>query len=306
MQEYVNIQDFIYNSDIVSLESLCFTDDLNMSREIVVFVKTRPMKIGLALDLCAGLIKKSEIFKDFLIMQSMIRCPIIFYKLFEMGYISFPCIEPYILEYKSLLPSLYFFSHISDIKIIKNFRDVENVYRKYPEIWNNNPTLLNELINFGFPLNSIEYIIKYDDCGNLKNRIDMELKDYKIEWSPFEWSYQCRSSCLLGFAAHFGSLRCFRLLMLNGFVVNDFVIMESIFGGSFDIVHLLPQNYTIKHLEIASQSCQAQIYNWIVENSQIENEMVFGLLFKPIILFIIDKKINELSIKYLFFYIIRQ
>ena len=71
----------------------------------------------------------------------------------------------------------------------------------------------------------LKFLFKYDEFEDLES---MTLKYYnkkECEWSPFEWSMKPKSSDFLSFSGFFGSLKCFKVLMLSGFVINELFSM---------------------------------------------------------------------------------
>ena len=73
----------------------------------------------------------------------------------------------------------------------------------------------------------------------------------ECKWSPFEWSEKPKSLDFLSFSGFFCSLKCFRVLLLSGFVINDQVVCSVVCCGSMELFHLVPNhnqtNFSLLH-----------------------------------------------------------
>jgi len=130
----------------------------------------------------------------------------------------------------------------------------------------NNESDIDLLIEYGFLPSSIEYCLKYDDISAFKcfsfNTI------INAKWSPFEWSQKPNSLDLLSFSGFFGSIQCFKHLLMNGFQINNSVISSVVCSGSLDLFHLC-NHENIDYVEclcLASEFCQMPILKFLLEN----------------------------------------
>jgi len=94
---------------------------------------------------------------------------------------------------------------------------------------------LDSLIQFGFHKSSIEFCLKYDLFEGIESMIMNNLSKRVCEWSPFEWSEKPKSLDFLSFCGFFGSLKCFRVLLISGFAINDQVVCSVVCSGSMDL-----------------------------------------------------------------------
>ena len=81
---------------------------------------------------------------------------------------------------------------------------------------------------------SIECILKYDVIDDL---VGFNISKGEAKWSLFEWSMKPQHLDLLSFSVFFGSIKCFKHLLMNGFEINDKVISMVVRGGCLDIFH---------------------------------------------------------------------
>ena len=105
------------------------------------------------------------------------------------------------------------------------------------EHWNE--TELESLIQFGFHKSSIEFCLKNDLSEEIESLIMNNIDKRECKWSPFEWSEKPESLDFLSFSGFFGSLKCFRVLLLSGFVINDFVVRNVVCSGSREFFNLV-------------------------------------------------------------------
>ncbi|KAK8895698.1 hypothetical protein M9Y10_013582 [Tritrichomonas musculus] len=108
-------------------------------------------------------------------------------------------------------------------------------------------TIEFQSLNFKFFLRfdhneSLYYAILSDDLDLLQkivvlNEIDIQ-QLYKFP--HFEIYFQFKSSTLLEYAAFFGSIQCFKYLLVNSNNIDFKILLEcSIAGGNYDIIHIV-------------------------------------------------------------------
>ena len=98
-----------------------------------------------------------------------------------------------------------------------------------------NKNEIDQLIEYGYIPLSIEYCLKYDMIDDFTSVNDL---NQDAEWSPFEWSNIPKYLDLLSFAVFFGSIKCFKYLLMNEFEINEEVISMVACSGCFDLFHL--------------------------------------------------------------------
>jgi len=262
MEEKVSFEDFIYgDGEEVSIEDIGFCVD-----RIIELPKIRPHKLEKAVSLA---IKYSQL-DDFRqkLLEKPYKCPSLIYQLHKKGVFVFEEIEPFLRNKQSRIICYYFRKYIIDFE---NF--VQNMYiscgdnRSFFE----NSNEIDQLIEYGFLPSSIEYCLKYDVVDDLFGFINLKLE---AKWSPFEWSLKPKYLDLLSFAGFFGSIKCFKYLLLNGFEFNDRVISMVVCSGDFDILHLY-QGQCLFSNECLCRSagfCHLSLLDFIIQNGANINE----------------------------------
>ena len=92
-----------------------------------------------------------------------------------------------------------------------------------------NRTRLDELIEYGFEIRSIGYVLKYDVVESLHDLLDnIVLATQKIEWSPFETAMQ-------PFAQQHSAIEsrnheCLEILINNGANINEILSSDVNYG----------------------------------------------------------------------------
>ena len=113
--------------------------------------------------------------------------------------------------------------------------------------------------------NTFEYCLKYDDIIVFKEIFHNDEKNAK--WSPFEWSREPKSLDLLSFSGFFfGSLQCFKFLLINDFQINDDIRSNVAYSGNYDIYHLCNQVNTEIYMQacLASEFCRLYMLEFFI------------------------------------------
>ena len=181
---------------------------------------------------------------NFLLKKSLNLCPLITYNLFKMNVFDIKEILNEI-EFNKLKFASFFF-----IEYFENFNIFFQKYYSYDEterlILPINPDnkkidLINQYINFGWPLNSIEYSIKFDELENflnLLNVLNINPNNYKFVHHKFDGIFAIKEGkSLIDLCSHYGSLKCFKYLFLSYNLNKNLV--SVIIGGNFEIINLL-------------------------------------------------------------------
>jgi len=85
----------------------------------------------------------------------------------------------------------------------------------------------------------MEFCLKYDLFEEIEKRMIYNPNKRECEWSPFEWSQQPQSLDFLSFSGFFGSLKCFRVLLRSGFVIDRQVVGEVLCSGSKELFNIV-------------------------------------------------------------------
>ena len=77
--------------------------------------------------------------------------------------------------------------------------------------------------------------IKYDQIDKLQEIV--------LRRSTFDFKYKCRKINMLDIAAYYGSVACFKYLMLNNTPFSKRICAYAIAGGNSEIIHLIENTY---------------------------------------------------------------
>ena len=142
------------------------------------------------------------------------------------------------------------------------------------------------MIEYGYLPSSIEYCLKYDVIDDLVVFDDL---NQEARWSPFEWSDKPDYIDLLSFSGFFGSIECFKHLLMKGLEINDFVLSNIVCSGCLDLFRLCQEQQFITPNLIckASEFCHIPLLVYMFENGAdinikdncVEFLYLIGLLF---------------------------
>jgi len=224
--EYIEIQKMDY------LAKLCGS-----------FPKLRPHYLDSFVIFCSPYLQNASL-RKIVLEKVFVGCPALIQRLYQIGCFSENEIRESLEYHRREFLCLFF----------KNVIEVDNNYLwddnyAYKNKWSDKE--LDSLILFGFLEHSIEFCLKYD----LFNEIESLMVNYpnkrECKWSLFEWSQKPISLGFLSFSGFFGSLKCFRVLLLSGFVVDNQVARDVLFSGSRALFNLIwdlrIQNYSYLH-----------------------------------------------------------
>ena len=217
-----SLENFIDFNELFDINYLNYEEFYYLAVEIINFSKCRPFLQKQFVFFCLKLkknINDFNFFKSTLIKYGLIKNPYLILQLyFENFFFENQILE--ILNIYSNFNSFFYFKNIFKSEFNHLFNDYFN-----PEIHN------DELIEFGWSKKSIGFILKYDEIYKLQ-----ELNNFNIilNWSPFEISYEPNSKTLFSISCHFGSIRCIKFLLIQGFNINDDIIPSLIFSNSIE------------------------------------------------------------------------
>ena len=257
MEEKTAFENFLFGdgNEIVINDIEFFVD------RIVMLPKIRPHQLEKAVRLSVEYCQIADCHRK--LLEKTNHCPVLIYQLHKRGAIVFEEVEPYIRNEDSFLTCYYF------RKAIQNFacfiQEKEKPYN-FDETLYENQDFLDQVIEYGFPPSSIEYCLKYDDIDCLMN---IGILNRKINWSPFEWAKYPTILGFLSFSGLFGSIKCFKFLLLNGFQITENVASMVICNGYLDLYHLCKgqQLYTPEHLYRASEFFHILLIGFMIENN---------------------------------------
>jgi len=229
---------------------------------IVRFPLFRPLEVEKAARLAGEYAKNGDFRVKFL--KKSEQCPILIYKLYKMGVLRFEEIDPVLKRMNSYILCYYFRKEIPDFQSF--IRDKTKPYGFNEAYYVNGDDSVDLFIEYGFPPFSIEYCLKYDDIDVLGN---LEINNNgEAIWSMFEWSYKPESLGFLSFSGFFGSIKCFKHLLLNGFHIDDNVRSMVVCSGSLELFHLCDFGLTprAEFLKFSSIFAQMHLLEYFMEN----------------------------------------
>jgi len=260
------------------LQNMIFDDSINIKKidipclryiadSIILGFRLRPFSNERIIQICSKYCDSDE-FREILIKKSIWNCPALLRKLFIQNCLPISEIVSGLKKDPDYISCLFFYKDIPDfLSFVSDFGPSVCPYLS-------NRTRLDELIEYGFEVGSIGYVLKFDVVESLHDLLDnIDLTTQKIEWSPFETTMQPFTLFYISFAAHFGSLKCFRLLLLNNNVQDGYFLAESIHGGCYEIFHYC---YSFNNDYIHSFDCSVEyfrkdIIEWLQQFNDFDN-----------------------------------
>lgn len=155
---------------------------------------------------------------------------------------------------------------------------IYNVFTNFDKYRENDWKFLREHREFEYHESSASYFIANDMIDELQNLISHSKIDLNSRDSPssYEWrTFLQKCPTYLQIAAFFGSIRCFKYLLLNGARLdnNDFegktIVHFAVAGGNNEIIRILHQmNISFSGtLQVAALFHRNDVFNWILENN---------------------------------------
>jgi len=230
---------FVFHMEAkVSFERFLFGDGNNIVIDdmefcvdrIVMLPKIRPHQLVKAVGLSVEYSKLADFRRK--LLEKSYECPVLIYQLYKRGILVFEEIEPILKNRDTFLLCCYFRKEIKDYESF-----IESKYKPYgfDESFFENENDIDQLIEYGFLQSSIEYCLKYDVIDDLAFRDNI---NQETRWSLFEWSNKPEYLDLLSFAGFYGSIKCFKHLLMKGFEINENVLSMVVSAGCFDLFHL--------------------------------------------------------------------
>jgi len=256
MEEKISFERFLFGEgNEIRINDIEFCVD-----RIIELPKIRPHQLEKAVDLSIENSKSAD-FKQKLIEKSK-KCPVLIYQLYKRGVFVFGEIEPFLKHYNTFLLCHYFRKEIEDF-----YSFIINKSKPYgiDETFFENENDMDQLIEYGFLQSSIEYCLKYDVIDDKAVFDDL---NQVAKWSPFEWSNKPEYLDLLSFSGFFGSIKCFKHLLMKGLEIKENVLSMVVCGGCFDLYHLCKghQLETPNHVCKASEFFHLPLLVFITEN----------------------------------------
>jgi len=256
MEEKISFERFLFgDGNEIGINDMEFCVD-----RIFMLPKIRPHQLGKAVEISVEYCKLVD-FRQKLLRKSK-ECPVLIYQLYKRGVLVFEEIRPFLKDRDTFLLSYYFRKEIEDFySFIKNKSKPYGIDESFFE----NENDMDQLIEYGYLPSSIEYCLKYDVINDLDVFDNL---NQKARCSPFEWSYQPDYRDSLSFAGFFGSIKCFKHLLMKGFEINDNVLSMVVCGGCFDLYHLCERHQfeTHKHVKNVIEFFHLPLLSYMMEN----------------------------------------
>jgi len=226
MEEKISFENFLFgDGNEIIIDDVEFCVD-----RIIALPKIRPHNLEKAVTISVDYCKSTDFQRK--LLEKSKKCPVLIYQLYKRGVFVFEEIEPFLKNDSTFLLSYYFRKEIKDFdSFIKSKSKPNDIDESFFE----NENDIDQMVEYGFIQSSIEYCLKYDVIDEL---VGFDNLNQEAKWSPFEWSYQPQYLDLLSFAGFFGSIKCFKHLLMKEFVINDDVLSMVVCSGSFDLFHI--------------------------------------------------------------------
>jgi len=233
---------------------------------IVCLPSFRPFNLETTVRLSIEYCKNTQ-FRHKLLEKALV-CPVLIYRLFKSGVYVLNDVTDILNRRDSLVFCYYFWKEIQKFpEFIRKKRNDGCIDGDFC----GNEEEYDLYIEYGFVPFSMEYCLKYDEIVKFRD-IDTQNRQF-AKWSPFEWSYKPSSLDLLSFSGYFGSIQCFKYLLMKGYPIIDEVRSLVIFSGNIDLFHISNRTESI-NFEIfnASEYNRLSFLEYLVENGANLNE----------------------------------
>jgi len=198
----------------------------------------RPFSIEKVVQLCITYCENHD-FGQLMLEKGITKCITLIHRLYKSGIYDINDILPYLYEGDSYIICYYFRGEIC------NFNQfISEKWKPYnfDDSFISNEAEIDDLLEYGFSPGTIEYCLKFDDISTFRSFLP--LKAENIRWSPFEWAKRPDSIDLMSFSGCFGSINCFKHLLLNGYNIKHDVMLHVVQGGNLDMFRLSYKEYS--------------------------------------------------------------
>ena len=225
------------------LPKIPIDDIIFLTSEISLYLKIRSNNLKLLIEIIEyfnNIKEIKKIFLKYLKIFCLKKCPILIYHLIKINIFDFKNdILPNKITEISRLVFYPFYLEYSPKKVFFSNK-LYFYYKKFNYLINNNIEKFEELINYGWAKGSIEYIIKYDEIELFKDFIlkNPLISKEKIIWSPFELKKKPINLDYYSLFGIFGSLNCFKYLLINLSENFNFLKYDLISSGNLEMISL--------------------------------------------------------------------
>jgi len=220
--------------DLTGVKRVPIIDYGFWAHKISILPRYRPFLLEKIVDLAQEYCV-DQLFKELLINECKDECPILLHRLHRKGIIEFNDIGSFDTTkiMKKFVLCYCFQEFIPDF-------DNHTIHKYHPIGFNKIANYIDECIEFGFPKSSIEFSMKYDDLEALNAYLsDPSISNQNdCSWNPFEWAENPESLDFLSFCGYFGSINCFKRLMMNGLQITQSTMENIVCSGNIDLFHI--------------------------------------------------------------------
>jgi len=257
MEEKVAFENFLFGDGA----ECTINDEEFLADRLIMLPKLRPHCIDKAIRLCEDYCKNEDFRQK--LSQKSISCPALIYQLYKKGVLDYEDLAPTINRFDSFVFCYYFRKEFFDFEAVIQSKEEPD---DFDESFIENDNEIDSLVEYGYLPSSIEYCLKYDDIDVFRSICTSYQSTAK--WSPFEWSCKPEFRDFLSFSGFFGSINCFKHLLMNGYCINDRVMSSVVCSGSFDLVLLCQEEELTdpKCLCLASQFHHLNLLVYMFEN----------------------------------------
>jgi len=261
-----------------------FIDDIDFCVDrIIMLPKIRPHQLENAVYLSVEYCKLADFRRK--LLEKSNECPVLIYQLHKRGILLFEEIKPFLNVKDTFLLSYYFWKEINDFEIfIKSKHKPDDFDESFFKDTND----VDQYIEYGYLPSSIEYCLKYDVIDDL---VILDNSNQEAKWSPFEWSIKPEYLNFMSFCGFFGSIKCFKYLLMKGFVIKEYVFSMVICSGCLDLFHLCQRQQFLTSESIcrASEFFHQPLLGFMIENGADVNSKnkSIDFLYLIILLFIL-------------------
>jgi len=235
-----------------------------LANEICYIPAIRPFLIDKICDFCIELSPKlGNDFKKCMKISLQFHCIPLMFRLMNKGYFTIDEIASDLIKSGSIR-ILVFVPAFETSGIDASFQ----IHNDYSHLKLNDNKCIKEVSEYGWEKESIGWMIKYDDEDMLLQKSSSPSFNWKekIVWSPFEWSFQPFSKQILAVAAHFGSLKCFKQILLHIDQISQPIFLSSISGGNNEIIHICSSsiNDSFGIYSASLQYRRYELFDWLI------------------------------------------
>ncbi|EAX99766.1 hypothetical protein TVAG_367620 [Trichomonas vaginalis G3] len=213
------------------------------------------------------------------------------YKLVKIGFLNL---------YEKIPRVLYLATH--DLPIARDIF-AEELYNAFPCFFTAPINYSISTIEDGCLPGTIEYALKHDDIDFLRERSiegDFSFNQTLYCSQLYHPVIRNQRATLLEAAALFGSLTCFKFLMLNKANFRGIVETAPIIGGNLEIIRLWDQNREIdgQHVETAMRNRRNDVIDWIIDtkSTRFTNEDLFNMSISANNAYFFNKYKDEIKV----------